>query len=87
MMKASSRRYSSPRGCRIRCSISQPTQVDMVSTKVVAIAIPIADSILLETPMKEHSPRNRDNTTLLTRPLANAINNSSFMFASSSSER
>ena len=39
--------------------VSQVTTADAsVSTKVVAIAIPMADSSLLETPMNGHSPRN-----------------------------
>ena len=79
MMKASRRRYSSPRGSSSRCSVSQPTQADMVSTKVVAMPIPKADSTLLETPMKGQSPRKRDRTTLLTRLLARIISSSSFM--------
>ena len=37
-----------------------------VSTNVVAIAMPIAASSLLETPMNGHSPRNCTRTKLLT---------------------
>lgn len=37
-----------------------------VNTKVVAIDIPTAVSILLETPMKGHKPKNLTSTKLLT---------------------
>jgi hypothetical protein len=57
--------------------MTQPTPVAMVNTKVVAIAIPIADETLFETPMNEHNPKNRDSTTLLTSPLASMISSRS----------
>jgi len=60
------RKEPTSRGCNIQFSIIQLVAAARVSTKVVAKPMPRAESMLLETPIKGHSPKNLDKTTLLT---------------------
>jgi len=59
-------RYCRSNGVRINFWMFHVTADATVMTKITAMPMPVAVSILLDTPMNGQSPRNRASTKLLT---------------------